>query len=111
MVDVGVASNKWPAVTASELTTYARNTANAGYKPAVILNACGSAWGQDVNFRLDDGTMIVNSVCVGPSANDTSNGHYLCDGKPSRQTPPLRILQQPVGAARWQRWFYVATMG
>jgi len=47
------------------------------YEPAAILNACGSQWGQAVNYRLHDGTPVINSVCIGPSNNDTSNGHYL----------------------------------
>eukprot|EP00505_MAST-04D_sp_SCG-Rhode-Island_P000268 Stramenopile-MAST_4_protein_268 len=79
VVDVGVASNKWPAVTTEELEEYAKNTRRGSGKkraPSAILNACGTAWNQSMNFWLEDGTPVINSVCVGPPG-DTSNGHYL----------------------------------
>jgi hypothetical protein len=79
VVDVGVASNKWPAVTAEQIEEYVKNArAGSGGKlvPSTILNACGTAWNQSINFWLKDGTPVINSVCVGPPG-DTSNGHYL----------------------------------
>ena len=80
VVDVGVASNKWPAATQSEIEEYVKNAheGNGGdhTSPGMILNACGTAWNQSINFWLGDGTPVINSVCVGPK-NDTSNGHYL----------------------------------
>ena len=41
----------------------------------MILNVW-SSWSQPVNFWLDDGTPVINSICVGPKG-DTSDGHYL----------------------------------
>lgn len=79
VVDVGVADHRWPAVTPEELAVYVRNSkAGTGFTgPGLLLNACGHAYGQKLNFYLPDGTPVVNSVCHGPPQNDTSNGHYL----------------------------------
>ena len=33
--------------------------------PGMILNACGSSWNQPVNFWLDDGTPVINSIASG----------------------------------------------
>lgn len=73
------ASTEWPATPLSDIKAYqAATSRTAGTQPPdAYLNACGSAWGQTVNEWLHDGTPVVNSVCVGPPANDTSNGHYL----------------------------------
>ena len=80
VVDVGVASNKWPAATKSEIEQYVRYAQQGNHgdsdNPRMILNACGSSWNQPVNFWLDDGTPVINSICVGPKG-DTSDGHYL----------------------------------
>ncbi len=80
VVDVGVASNKWPAATKSELEEYVKNAHHGNgdddKSPGMMLNACGTTWNQPINFWLSDGTPVINSVCNGPK-NDTSNGHYL----------------------------------
>ena len=87
VVDTGVAQGGWADVaTHADLARYAAN-ANAGAAaagapagtPAVaaFVNACGSHWGQQLNGYLPDGTPVINSVCYGPPATDTSNGHYL----------------------------------
>ena len=50
VVDVGVASNKFPAVTTAEVARY-KQLADAQNRTAVraFLNACGSTYGEPVN--------------------------------------------------------------
>ena len=89
VVDVGVADHRWSDVpNASHLEAYVEAAAAEGKGPAprpsnpggaapsLFLNACGSHWGQKLNWWLPDGTPVINSQCMGP-ADDTSNGHYL----------------------------------
>lgn len=78
VVDVGVASAKWPATLSSSITNYSviANSIPGARSPDMFLNACGTAWSQPINYWLSDGTPVINSVCHGP-ANDTSDGHYL----------------------------------
>lgn len=77
MVDVGVAQEGWPATTLSGIEAYVGNSGSAP-PPRAFLNACGSSWGQPLTARLKDGvTPVINSVCIGPKQNDTSDGHYL----------------------------------
>lgn len=78
VVDVGVAEALWPATPLADIETYVRNSgasSGGGGAPSVVLNACGSAWGQRVNDALPNGTPIVNSVCYGP--HNSTRGHYL----------------------------------
>lgn len=75
VVDVGVADARWPAVTVAELERYVRNAKVGGKGPAAILNACGSDYGQPVNFWLSDGTPVFNSLCHGPPTDP--DRHYL----------------------------------
>ena len=78
VVDVGVASNKFPAVTTAEVARY-KQLADAQNRTAVraFLNACGSTYGEPVNGWLDDGTPVINSVCQGPPATDDTDGHFI----------------------------------
>ena len=76
VVDVGVASNKYPAVTTAEIASYKKLSNAPTSAVKTFLNACGTTYGQPVNGWLQDGTPILNSVCVGPPG-DTSDGHYL----------------------------------
>jgi len=77
--------NKWPATPIDlieEYVVHARNTGNSDDKttitsPEAFVNACGTTYGQDINICLNDGTPVINSVCVGPKNNDTTDGHYL----------------------------------
>ena len=76
VVDVGVADERWPAVTRAQLETYVTNTKRGGHGPDALLNACGADWGQPLNFWLSDGTPVLNSVCCGPRGCDADH-HYV----------------------------------
>ena len=62
VVDVGVADERWPAVSRSLLEEYVRNAKRGGRPPDALLNACGTAYGQPLNFFLSDGTPVISSV-------------------------------------------------
>ena len=72
VVDVGVASAWWPATRMASIATY--NSRAHGHIHT-FLNACGTHWGQRINTWLDNGTPVINSVCVGP--RNTTDGHFL----------------------------------
>lgn len=77
-VDVGVASDNWPATSGEAIGRYAER-ADAllnSSRALMFMNACGAQWGQPLLGSTSSGSPIVSSVCVGP-ANDTTFGHYL----------------------------------
>lgn len=85
VVDVGVASNRYPAVTRGQIAEYHAGTThpNGGPSPIkVYLNACGSTYGQPMNSWLGNGSgggarpAVINSICAGPP-DDDSEGHYI----------------------------------
>jgi hypothetical protein len=103
VVDVGVADARWPAVTEPELETYVRNTKAGGRAPAAILNACGSDYGQPVNFWLSDGTPVFNSLCHGPPSDPDRHYLYYYRGFLNTTDPAADLASRVTWAATHRR--------
>ena len=95
VVDVGVASNKWPAATKSKIEQYVSMHSRAIMGNLTTRDDIECVWifmNQPVNFWLDDGTPVINSICVGPKG-DTSMVTICIIIGILNQTNPARTWQ------------------